>query len=170
MTSHEPAPSQIQLPPRFVRRFRRGSAIVGVTVIVAGLLIYAVILWLAPIIAHGVPTGAVAGLCGLPTLFVAGIGVAVTAARSCLNGDRLVVERARRFRATFVGLLAGLLVVTLLCGGTLTMLAEPAVDGLILAFMLVFTALVGLIGFASGVSFVRPTAETIRRMSDHPVW
>lgn len=162
--------AEIQLPAAFAARVRRGSTIVGVTVIAGALLIYLVVRWLAPIIASGAPSYAITAFCGLPALFGVAIGVAVIVGRSCLSGDRLVIERARRMRAAYVVLLAGLLAVTVLGMVMLVYLADPGVDGVVLAFMLIFSLLVGVLGYASGRSFIRPTTGTLQRYGDTSAW
>lgn len=159
----QPPPTEIQLPQAFARRFRRTSPVIGITVSVGGLLIYLVLLGLASIAANGVPPAAATILGGLPTGFLLAIGVTVVAARTCLSGDRLIVQRARGVRRALVVLLAGLLITAALGALLLVLLADPATDGLLLAVALVFTALIGLLGFVSGSFFVRPTTDTLRR-------
>lgn len=174
MTPQDPSSrhsaAEVELPAAFAARFRRSSSVIGVALIMGALLIYLVALWLTPVIAGSVPTAAVVVLSGVPALFVVGIAVTVMGARGCLAGDRLVVARARRVRRVLIACLVGVLATTGIGAIVVITLADPSVDGLIIAVMMLFIAFFGLIGYAGGAFFIRPTAETLRRFSGGTVW
>lgn len=158
------------MPPAFAARFRSSCRVIGVALIVGAVLIFAVVVWLTPVVADSLSTGTVAALAGLVALSVVALAVTVMTTRRCLDGDRLVVARARRSRRALNVALAAVGAAWLIAAVVLIALAEPVVDGLVPAFMSLLIGVLGLIGYAAGSFFVRPTAATLRKFEEGPVW
>ena len=165
----------VPLPPRFAARVRWGSVVVGTSMIIGMVLLFGLTTFLQGIV-HGHPfpdtlLGQAAAV--LPPLGVLVIAVLVLTSRRCLNGDYLVVATARAARNTLVTAYA--VTLALILGGFLVPLVfrvwddvpESRAPDLLTTFA---TLAFSTMGFAAGTFYVRPSVQTLRKFSDHPIW
>ncbi|MEV4150176.1 hypothetical protein AB0J40_41420 [Amycolatopsis sp. NPDC049691] len=157
----------VPLPPRFAERVRWGSVVVGCSMIAAMVLLVALTAFLESLAhGHALP----ASLIGkaeavLPPLGVLGIAVLVLSARRCLRGDYLVVATAATARTALVFTYALTLVLILgLFAVSIVFRVRP--DLLTTVATFAFATL----GYVAGMFFVRPSVQTLRKFSDHPIW
>ncbi|MFJ7211791.1 hypothetical protein [Amycolatopsis sp. NPDC098790] len=157
----------VPLPPRFAERVRAGSVVVGCSMIAAMVALVGLTTFLESL-AHGHPfpdslvgKGAVV----LPPLGVLAIAVLVLTSRRCLRGDYLVVATATAARTAL--LFAYVLTLVLILGlFTIPILFRLRPDVLTTLATFVFATL----GYVAGMFFVRPSMQTLRKFSDHPIW
>ncbi|MEC3981780.1 hypothetical protein [Amycolatopsis sp. H20-H5] len=173
--NYTPVPEYIPLPPRFADRFRWGPIVVGVVLIVGTVLFFGISAFFSKIFHDRAFPGTVTGLVAIaaPPLFVLATAVTVLTARRCLQGDYLVVSKARETYKALILCLAGSGLATLFAV-LLPFVADLWADGnhpkpsdLFTPFLyLIFSAL----GFLVGHFYVRPSTGTLRKFSDHPIW
>ncbi|MEV4598831.1 hypothetical protein AB0K15_15630 [Amycolatopsis sp. NPDC049253] len=163
------------LPPLFARRVRSGSVITGIALLVGTAFVFGLTAFVnRPLHGHSLPDAPV-GVIGLllPTLAVVLTAIVVFACRSCLRGDYLVVARARAARTALVACFTAT-VVTCLLALTASALVDlwsdhdrlGATD--LLATFANFA--LGVLGYAAGLFYVRPSVTTLEKFSDHPIW
>jgi hypothetical protein len=169
-----PAPEYIPLPPRFAGRFRFGVIMVGASLIL-GTLFFAIGTAFFNLVLHNrafpmTLLGRIADL--LVVVSVIATGITVITARRCLRGDYLVLARARSTHAALTTCFAATMATSILA--VLVHLVVDVWGGPPSRFLDVLSPLVylvfGALGFAVGHFYVRPTAETLRRFSDFPIW
>jgi hypothetical protein len=149
-----------------VSRFRSGAIVSGITLIVGTLVLYGLIRFIEHIL-NPVTSPVVLITGALPPLFVLATAVTLLTARRCLHGDHLIVARARATRNALIVCLSG----TMICS-VLAAIVPPLtgrIDVAALFSPLVFLFL-GTIGFLAGHFYVRPSANTLRKFSDSPIW
>ncbi|MGW5719539.1 hypothetical protein ACWEVP_25455 [Amycolatopsis sp. NPDC003865] len=157
----------VPLPPRFADRVRAGSVVVGCTMIAAMVLLVGLTTFLE-ILADGhlLPDSLIGkGAAVLPPLGVLAIAVLVLTSRRCLRGDYLVVATAATARTAL--LFAYVLTLVLILG----LFAAPIVFRLrpdVLTTVATFAF--ATLGYVAGTFFVRPSVQTLRKFSDHPMW
>ncbi|MBE1500385.1 hypothetical protein H4696_007485 [Amycolatopsis lexingtonensis] len=165
----------VPLPPRFAARVRWGSVVVGSSMIAGMVLLFGLTTFLQGIVhGHAFPDtllGKAAAV--LPPLGVLAIAVLVLSTRRCLRGDYLVVASAASARHAL--LFTYLLTLVLILGS----FAVPIVfrvwrdtpDLRAPDLLTVFTTLAfATTGFLAGMFYVRPSVQTLRKFSDHPIW
>nr|WP_225957799.1 hypothetical protein [Amycolatopsis lexingtonensis] len=163
------------MPPRFAARVRWGSVVVGSSMIAGMVLLFGLTTFLQGIVhGHAFPDtllGKAAAV--LPPLGVLAIAVLVLSTRRCLRGDYLVVASAASARHAL--LFTYLLTLVLILGS----FAVPIVfrvwrdtpDLRAPDLLTVFTTLAfATTGFLAGMFYVRPSVQTLRKFSDHPIW
>ena len=163
------------LPPLFATRFRLGTVVTGVSLAIGTLLVFSLTAFINSTL-HGrslprSPLGML--LLVLPTLSVLATAVVVLSARRCLQGDYLVIARARSTRAALASCFACVSVSCLFALST-----SALVDLWTSHSRFGFTELlatfanfaIGLIGYTAGLWYVRPSVRTLEKFSDHPIW
>lgn len=160
----QPQPQFLPVPPRFAGRFQVGVILTGVVIMFGTVIVYLLTLWASGFL--GRPAGAfylVVGL--LPVLGVVALGVTLLTAARCLQGQYLVIARAR---STLKALIV--------CALTSTVLSVFAIfvpllsDRPINAFSPLECLIMTGVGFASGHFWVRPSVNTLHKFSDRPAW
>ncbi|WP_409184607.1 hypothetical protein F9C11_10120 [Amycolatopsis sp. VS8301801F10] len=163
------------LPPLFAARVRFASVVTGVSLAIGTLLVLGLTAFVnRPLHGQILPRGPL-GLAALllPMLSVLAIAAVVLSARRCLQGDYLVIARARSTRAALA------MCFTLLSISCIVALGVSALVDLwgnhgrlgfteLLATFANFA--IGLIGYSAGLWFVRPSVSTLEKFSDHPIW
>ena len=165
----------VPLPPRFAGRVRWGSVVVGCSMIAGMVLLFGLTTFLQGIVhGHAFPEtllGKAAAV--LPPLGVLAIAVLVLSSRRCLRGDYLVVASAASARHAL--LFTYVLTLALILGS----FAVPIVfrvwrdtshlqaPDLLTTFA---TLAFATTGFLAGMVYVRPSVQTLRKYSDHPIW
>ncbi|WP_344872602.1 hypothetical protein [Allokutzneria multivorans] len=159
---HDP---RVPLPPLFVRRFRSGTVIMGVTLLVTTPLMYGFLRFVGSILSQRTdPITAV--VIAVPPLFVLALAVTLLLARGCLDGERLVVARARSTRNALVACLGGVVV------GAALIAFVPGPTNPLTYFEPVVYLFMGVLGFAVGHMFVRPSRATLLKFGEESrsVW
>ncbi|MFI5613501.1 hypothetical protein [Amycolatopsis sp. NPDC051903] len=163
------------LPPRFAARVRGGSLVTGVALLIGTVLVLGLTAFVnRPLHGHSLPDSAV-GVVGLllPTLAVVATAIVVLSCRGCLQGDYLVVARARVARKALTTCFAAL-VVACLFALTASALVDLWSDHDRLGatdLLATFTNFaLGVIGHAAGLFYIRPSVTTLEKFSDHPIW
>lgn len=163
------------LPPLFAARVRTGSLLTGIALLVGTVLVFGLTAFVnLPLHGHSLPNSpfGIAGLL-LPTLSVAATAVVVLTCRGCLQGDYLVVARARVARKAF-----GVCFTTLVIACLLALTASALVDlwsdherfGVTDLLATFANFALGVLGHAVGLFYVRPSVTTLEKFSDHPIW
>jgi hypothetical protein len=109
----------------------------------------------------------------LPPLGVLAMAVLVLTCRRCLRGDYLVVASAAATRTALV--FTYVLTLVLILGSFAVPVVfrvwrdapELAAPDLLTTFS---TLAFATIGFLVGMFYVRPSVQTLRKFSDHPIW
>ncbi|QRP46641.1 hypothetical protein [Amycolatopsis sp. FDAARGOS 1241] len=163
------------LPPLFAARVRVGSLVTGVALLIGTAFVLGLTAFVnRPLHGHSLPDSPV-GVLGLllPTLSVVATAVVVLSCRGCLQGDYLVVARARAARKALAACFTALVVASLfaLTASALVDLWSDhdrlgATD--LLATFANFA--LGVLGYAVGLFYVRPSVSTLEKFSDHPIW
>jgi hypothetical protein len=164
---YQAAPEFVPLPPQFASRFRIGVIVVGITLIFGTLAFYGVMRFIGPIL-NPATSAAVLITGALPPLFVLATAVTLLTARRCLYGDHLIVARARTTRNVLVVCVSGTVACSLLAV-VVPVLVGARAGAPDLLGPLVFLFL-GTIGFLVGLFYVRPSANTLRKFTDRPIW
>ncbi|MEV6647220.1 hypothetical protein [Amycolatopsis sp. NPDC051371] len=165
----------VPLPPRFAERVRWGSVVVGCSMIAGMVLLFGLTTFLQGIVhGHAFPDALVGKAATvLPPLGVLAISALVLSSRRCLRGDYLVVASAAAARNALVFTYA--LTLVLIIGS----FAVPIVfrvwrdnpqlraPDLLTTFS---TLAFATMGFLAGMFYVRPSVQTLRKFSDHPIW
>ncbi|MCP3799347.1 hypothetical protein NLX83_08780 [Allokutzneria sp. A3M-2-11 16] len=160
----------VPLPPLFASRFRGGVVTIGVTLTVLTPLMYAFMRFVGTVV--GSPGGPLAQVVSaLPPLFVVALAVTLLVSRCCLHGDNLIVSRARGIRNALFACL-GAIAVSSAVAVLLPVLTDPRQVNALTYFEPVVFLFIGMIGFASGHMFVRPSLATLRRFAEgsRSVW
>ncbi|WP_033294405.1 hypothetical protein [Amycolatopsis jejuensis] len=163
------------LPALFAARVRAGSLVTGVALLIGTLLVLGLTVFVnRPLHGHGlprVPLGALGLL--LPALSVAATALVVLSARRCLQGDYLVIARARSTRTVLTACFTALCI-SCLFALTLSALVDLWGDhgrlGLTELLATGANFAIGLAGYAAGLWYVRPSVSTLEKFSDHPIW
>ncbi|WP_020664317.1 hypothetical protein [Amycolatopsis benzoatilytica] len=163
------------LPPLFAARFRLGTVVTGVSLAIGTLLVLALTAFINSTL-HGrslprSPLGTAMLL--LPTMCVLGTAVVVLSARRCLQGDYLVIARARSTRTALAWCFTALSVSCLLALTTSALVdlwSSHARFGFTELLATFANFAIGLIGYAAGLWYVRPSVRTLEKFSDHPIW
>ncbi|WP_086821336.1 hypothetical protein [Allokutzneria sp. NRRL B-24872] len=150
---------RVPLPPLFARRFRSGMVIMGATLLVTTPLMYAFLRFVGSILSQR-PDPITAVVIAVPPLFVLALAVTMLLARRCLDGDRLVVARARTIRNALVVCLGGVVV------GAALIAIVPGPTNPLTYFEPVVYLFMGVLGFSVGHMFVRPSRTTLLKFSD----
>lgn len=157
----------VPLPPRFAERVRAGSVVVGCSMITAMVLLIGLTTFLESL-AHGhlLPDSLIGkGAVVLPPLGVLAIAVLVLTSRRCLRGDYLVVATATAARTALLFTYVLTLVLILgLVAAEIVFRVRPD----LLTTVATFTF--ATLGYVAGMFFVRPSVQTLRKFSDHPMW
>jgi hypothetical protein len=165
----------VPLPPRFAERVRWGSVVVGCSMITGMVLLFGLTTFLQGIVhGHAFPDtllGKAAAV--LPPLGVLAIAVLVLSSRRCLRGDYLVVASAASARNTL--LFTYVLTLILILGACAVPIVfrvwrdspEIGAPDLLTTFS---TLAFATMGFLAGMFYVRPSMQTLRKFSDHPIW
>ncbi|MFD2471657.1 hypothetical protein [Amycolatopsis silviterrae] len=163
------------LPASFAARVRTASVVTGVALTIGTLAVFGLTAFVnRPLHGHSLPRGplGIAALL-LPMLSVLAIAVVVLSARRCLQGDYLVIARARGTRATLTACFTALSVSCLIALGV-SALVDLWGDHARLGFTELLATFanfaIGLIGYSAGLWFVRPSVSTLEKFSDHPIW
>ncbi|WP_410618145.1 hypothetical protein [Amycolatopsis sp. cmx-8-4] len=165
----------VPLPPRFAERVRSGSVVIGCSMIVGTVLLFGLTTFLQGIIhGHAFPDSLLGKAAAvLPPLAVLAMAVLVLTCRRCLRGDYLVIASAQSARNAFV--VTYVLTLILIIGACAVPIvfhvwhethAARAPDLLTTVATLAFATM----GFLAGMFYVRPSMQTLRRFSDHPIW
>ncbi|WP_328447907.1 MULTISPECIES: hypothetical protein [unclassified Amycolatopsis] len=165
----------VPLPPRFAERVRWGSVVVGCSMIAGMVLLFGLTTFLQGIVhGHAFPDSLLGKAAAvLPPLAVLAMAVLVLTCRRCLRGDYLVIASAQSARNAFV--FTYVLTLILILGACAVPIVfrvwheartARATDLLTTAVTLAFAT----IGFLVGMFCVRPSMQTLRRFSDHPIW
>jgi hypothetical protein len=165
----------VPLPPRFADRVRWGSVVVGCSMIAGMVVLFGLTTFLQGVVhGHAFPDtllGKAAAV--LPALGVLAIAVLVLSTRRCLRGNYLVVASAASARNAL--LFTYVLTLILILGS----FAVPVVfhvwrdtpefqaPDLLTTFA---TLAFATTGFLAGMFYVRPSKQTLRKFSDHPIW
>ncbi|WP_410637121.1 hypothetical protein [Amycolatopsis sp. lyj-346] len=165
----------VPLPPRFADRVRWGSVVVGCSMIAGMVLLFGLTTYLQGIVhGHAFPDtllGKAAAV--LPPVGVVALAVLVLTCRRCLRGNYLVVASAAATRSAL--LFTYVLTLALILGS----FAVPIVfrvwndtrdlqaPDLLTTFATLAFATTGLL---AGLCYVRPSVQTLRKYSDHPIW
>ncbi|WP_372669953.1 hypothetical protein [Amycolatopsis kentuckyensis] len=157
----------VPLPPRFAERVRAGSVVVGCSMIAAMVLLVGLTTFLESLArGHALPESLIGkAAVVLPPLGVLVIAVLVLSSRRCLRGDYLVVASATSARTALV--FAYVLTLVLILGlfaASLVFRLRPD----LLTTVATFTF--ATLGYVAGMFFVRPSVQTLRKFSDHPIW
>ena len=165
----------VPLPPRFANRVRWGSVVVGCSMIAGMVIVFGLTTFLQGIVhGHAFPDALVGKAAAvLPPLGVLAIAVLVLSSRRCLRGDYLVVASAVSARNALV--FTYLLTLVLIFGSFAVPLVfrvwhdapEFQAPDLLTTFS---TLAFATLGFAAGMFYVRPSVQTLRKFSDHPIW
>ncbi|MEU7788280.1 MULTISPECIES: hypothetical protein [unclassified Amycolatopsis] len=165
----------VPLPPRFADRVRWGSVVVGSSMIGGMVLLFGLTTFLQGIVhGHAFPAtllGKAAAV--LPPLGVLAIAVLVLSSRRCLRGDYLVVASAASARHALLFTYA--LTLVLILGSFAVPIVfrvwpdspEFQAPDLLTTFS---TLAFATVGFLAGMFYVRPSVQTLRKFSDHPIW
>lgn len=165
----------VPLPPRFAGRVRWGSVVVGCSMITGMVLLFGLTTYLQGIVhGHAFPDtllGKAAAV--LPPLGVVAIAVLVLTCRRCLRGDYLVVASAGSTRTALV--CTYVLVLVLILGSSAVPIVfrvwretpELQAPDLLTTFT---TLAFATLGFLAGTGYLRPSVQTLRKYSDHPIW
>ncbi|MEQ0565680.1 hypothetical protein ABJI51_41950 [Amycolatopsis sp. NEAU-NG30] len=165
----------VPLPPRFAARVRWGSVVVGSSMIAGTVLLFGLTTFLQGVVhGHAFPDtllGKAAAV--LPPLGVLAMAVLVLTCRRCLRGDYLVVASAAATRTALV--FTYVLTLVLILGSFAVPVVfrvwrdspELAAPDLLTTFS---TLALATIGFLVGMFYVRPSVQTLRKFSDHPIW
>ncbi|WP_037354646.1 hypothetical protein [Amycolatopsis orientalis] len=163
------------LPRLFAARVRTASVVVGISLAIGTLLIFGITALVnRPLHGHSLPRGLL-GLAALllPMLSVLATAVVVLSARRCLQGDYLVIARARSTRAALTACFTLLSVSCLIALGVSALVDLWGNHGKLgfLELLATFANFaIGLIGYSAGLWFVRPSVSTLEKFSDHPIW
>ncbi|MEV6873770.1 hypothetical protein [Amycolatopsis sp. NPDC051128] len=165
----------VPLPPRFAARVRWGSVVVGCSMIVGMVLLFGLTTFLQGVVhGHAFPDtllGKAAAV--LPTLGVLAIAVLVLSTRRCLRGDYLVVASAASARSAL--LVTYILTLILILGSFAVPMVfrvwrdspEFRAPDLLTTFA---TLAFATTGFLAAMFYVRPSMQTLRKFSNHPIW
>jgi hypothetical protein len=165
----------VPLPPRFADRVRGGSLVVGSSMIAGVVLLFGLTTFLQGTVhGHAFPDALLGkAATALPPLAVLAMAVLVLSSRRCLRGNYLVVARATSARSAL------LFTYVLTLGLVLAAAAVPLVfrvwddapESRSTDLLTTFATLAfATTGFLAGTSYIRPSMQTLRRFSDHPIW
>ena len=165
----------VPLPPRFADRVRWGSAVVGFSMVAGMALLFGLTTFLQGIVhGHALPDTLVGKAAAvLPPLGVLALAVLVLTCRRCLRGNYLVVASAHQTRNALV--FTYVLTLVLILGSFAVPIVfrvwrdspELRAPDLLTTFS---TLAFATVGFLAGMFYVRPSAQTLRKFSDHPIW
>jgi hypothetical protein len=165
----------VPLPPRFADRVRWGSVVVGCSMIAGMVLLFGLTTYLQGIVhGHAFPDTLLGkAATALPPLGVLAIAVLVLTCRRCLRGDYLVVASAEATRSAL--LLTYVLTLVLIFGAFAVPIVfrvwrdtpELRAPDLLTTFS---TLAFATMGFLGGMLYLRPSVQTLRKYSDHPIW
>ncbi|MEV6622137.1 hypothetical protein AB0M83_14915 [Amycolatopsis sp. NPDC051106] len=165
----------VPLPPRFAERVRWGSVVVGCSMIAGMVLLFGLTTFLQGMVhGHAFPDALVGKAATvLPPLGVLAIAVLVLSSRRCLRGDYLVVAIAASARNALV--FTYVLTLVLILGSFAVPIVfrvwrdSPHVQApdLLTTFS---TFAFATVGFLAGMFYVRPSMQTLRKFSNHPIW
>jgi hypothetical protein len=165
----------VPLPPRFAERVRWGSVVIGCSMIAGVVLLFGLTTFLQGIVhGHAFPDALLGKAATvLPPLAVLALAVLVLTCRRCLRGDYLVIASAQSARNAFVFtyvltliLIAGACAVPIVFRVWHDAPESRAPDLLTTIATLAFATT----GFLAGMFYVRPSMQTLRKFSDHPIW
>lgn len=149
----------VALPPRFAMRIRVVSIPIGVMLIFCSLILFAI--GLGPGTGSADQTATRVVMIALPALFVVATAVTLMTAARCLDGDRLIIAKARATSHVLLACLVGTAVTAVPIGFFLLLSADnvlPSMSIMVLAF-------IGVMGYGLGMFFVRPSVGTLRRFA-----
>jgi hypothetical protein len=165
----------VPLPPRFAERVRWGSVVVGSSMVAGMVLLFGLTTYLQGVVhGHAFPDALLGKAATvLPPLGVLAIAVLVLSTRRCLRGDYLVVASATSARTALLFtytltlvLIFGAFAVPIVFRVWADAPASRSPDLLTTLATLAFATM----GFLAGMFYVRPSMQTLRKFSDHPIW